>query len=332
MAGTTNLNRRKLLACAGSAAVAGLTVGSRGARAQEAYPTRPVRVIVPYSAGGGADAIARILFARLSETLGQQFVIENRGGAGGTLGAAAVAKATPDGYTILHDATAFSINPTLFPRLTFDPRKDFVPTFLAGTLPLLLVVHPSVTAKTTADVIALAKKTPGGLDWASAGNGSLQHLAMEMFCKMAGVKVNHVPYKGGAPALNDVVAGHVKFYFSNTAAVSSQVQAGTVRAIAQTGDAPIEAFPDLPRMSETLPGFLALEWNGLFVPAATPAPIVERLNAALNEAIREPGVAKKLAALSVQTRANAPADFAKFVDAELTRWGDVVRAGNVRAE
>ena len=325
----TNFNRRRLLAGAGAACLA---AGSGRALAQAAYPTRPVRVIVPYSAGGGADAIARILFARLSETMGQQFVIENRGGAGGTLGAAAVAKAEPDGYTLLHDATAFSINPTLFPRLSFDARKDLTPIFLAGSLPLLLVVHPSVPAKTTAGVVALAKSTSGGLDWASAGNGSLQHLAMVMFARMAGVKVNHVPYKGGAPALNDVVAGHVKFYFSNTAAVSSQVQAGTVRAIAHTGEAPIGAFPGLPAISETLPGFVALEWNGVFVPAGTPANLVERLNGALNEAIREPKIAAKLADLTVQTRPNAPADFARFVGAELDRWGEVVRTGNVKPE
>lgn len=329
----TAVSRRTILAFGGSVVgAAGLAACPAESVAQATYPTRPVRVIVPYSAGGGADAIARVLFARLSETLGQQFVIENRGGAGGTLGAGAVAKAEPDGYTLLHDATGFAINPTLFPRLSYDARKDFTPTFLAGTLPLLLVVHPSVPARTTAEVIALAESTPGGLDWASAGNGSLQHLAMEMFAGKAGVKVNHVPYKGGAPALNDVVAGHVKFYFSNTAAVSSQVQAGTVRAVAHTSDAPVAAFPELPPVADALPGFRALEWNGVFLPARTPASIVERLNGALNDAIRHPEVARKLAGLTVETRPNSAADFTQFVEAELGRWGEVVRTGNIRPE
>src|SRR5437867_627863 len=178
------------------------TLGAIERSAAQDWPARPVKVIVPYPPAGGADTVSRILFAKLSEALGQQFVIDNRGGAGGTIGAAAAAKAEKDGYTILYDATAFSVNPSLYPRLAYDTEKDFHPVFLASLVPNLLVVHPSVTAKTVADVIAIAKAATGGLDWASSGNGTVQHLSLELFRLHAGVKLNHIPYRGGRPALN----------------------------------------------------------------------------------------------------------------------------------
>jgi tripartite-type tricarboxylate transporter receptor subunit TctC len=315
------------------AVIAGAAVvSSTVAMAQSTYPTKPVRIIVPFSAGGGADTLARSIFGKVSEKLGQQFIIDNRPGGGATIGAAVVAKAAPDGYTILYDATAFSVNPTLFTKLPYDPKKDFQPVFLAGLLPLLLVTNPSVKATTVADVIALGKAEKDGLEWASAGNGSVQHLALELFARQAGIKLNHVPYKGGAPALTDLVAGHVKFYFSNTAASTSYVKAGTIRALGHTGKGRLATMPDLPAIGDTLPGFEAYEWNGVFVPAGTPAPIVNQLNKVLNEVVQDPAVRDRFTQLTVQWRPNSPADFATFVNAETDKWAKIVREGNIKPD
>jgi tripartite-type tricarboxylate transporter receptor subunit TctC len=299
--------------------------------AAQTYPARPVRVVVPYSTGGGADTVSRILFARVSEDLGQSFVIENRAGGGATIGPALVAKAAADGYTVLYHGTAHSINPALVPNLPYDTRKDFIPVFLAAQVPNLLVVYPPVQAKTVADVIAMAKDGPG-LDFASAGNGSVQHLALELFRTMAAVNVNHVPYKGGGPALNDMIGGHIKFFFSNASASTPFVKSGQIRAIAHTGHGRLASFPDLPPVSDTVAGFEAYEWNGVFVPAGTPPQVVSRLNAALNDALRDPKVMERLASLSVQAKPNSPAEFAAFFQSELDKWGRVVREANIKLE
>ena len=209
----TALTRRTILA--GMAA----TPFVRTAGAQAAWPNRPVRVIVPYPPAGGADTTARIVFGKLGEMFGQQFVIENRGGAGGTIAEGVAAKADPDGYTVLHDATAFSVNASLYSNLPFDYKKDFDPVALVSLVPNILVVTPSVPVKTVADIIALAKAAPDGIDMASSGNGTLQHLSLEMFRHQTGVKVSHVPYRGGALALNDVISGQVKFFFANGSSV-----------------------------------------------------------------------------------------------------------------
>ncbi|HKS60477.1 MAG TPA: tripartite tricarboxylate transporter substrate-binding protein, partial [Xanthobacteraceae bacterium] len=218
--------RRRLLE--GAVAALAAPFLARSARAQ-AWPARPVRVIIPYPAGGGADTTGRIFFARLGELWGQQFVIDNRGGAGGTIAEAIAAKADPDGYTILYDATAFSVNPFLYTKLSFDYGKDFQPVILTTLVPNILVLNKDVPAKTVADVIALAKAAPDGLDFASSGNGTVQHLSLEMFRHMTGTKINHIPYRGGGPALNDVMGGQVKFFFSNGSASVGLVQAGSVK-------------------------------------------------------------------------------------------------------
>jgi tripartite-type tricarboxylate transporter receptor subunit TctC len=299
--------------------------------AAQTYPAKPVRVVVPYSTGGGADTVSRILFAKVSEDLGQSFVIENRAGGGATIGPAIVAKAPADGYTVLYHGTAHSINPALVPNLPYDTQKDFVPVFLAAQVPNLLVVYPPVQAKTVADVIAMAKAGPG-LDFASAGNGSVQHLALELFRSMAGVKLNHVPYKGGGPALNDMIGGHIKFFFSNASASTAFVKSGQLRAIAHTGRGRLASFPDLPPVSDTVAGFEAYEWNGVFVPAGTPPQVVSRLNAALNDAVREPKVMERLASLSVEAKPNSPAEFAAFFQSELDKWGKLIREANIKLE
>src|SRR5579863_10071091 len=281
--GGTDLTRRGLLAAVASAPFAG------AARGQGAWPDRPVRVMVPYPPAGGADTTARILYAKLSETLGQQFVVENRGGAGGTIGEALLAKATPDGYAILHDATAFSVNPYLYANLPFDYGKDFDPVFLVSLVPNILVVTPSVPVKTVADVITLAKASPGGITMASSGNGTLQHLCLELFKQRTGLKITHVPYRGGGPALTDVMAGQVKFFFANGSSVVGLIKSGKLKAIAHTGKGRLTSLPDIPPISDTLPGFEAFEWNGVFVPHGTREAIVQKLNAGLNAAIVEIG-------------------------------------------
>jgi tripartite-type tricarboxylate transporter receptor subunit TctC len=320
--------RRQLLRA--SAGAVPLLMGAASAIAQAEWPTRPVKVIVPYPPGGGADTVSRILFAKLSDAFGQQFVIDNRGGAGGTIGAAVAAKAERDGYTIMYDATAFSVNPSLYPRLPYDTVKDFEPVFLASLVPNLLVVHPSVAAKTVADVIEIAKAAPGGLDWASSGNGTVQHLSLEMFRLRTGVKLNHIPYRGGGPALNDLIGGQVKFFFSNGAASIGHVQGGAIKAIAHTGRGRLGTLPDLPAVAETLPGFEAYEWNGVFVPTGTAPEIVRKLNAGLNATLRVPEVIERLKGLNVDSRENAPEEFRAFVAAEMEKWSRVVREGGIK--
>jgi tripartite-type tricarboxylate transporter receptor subunit TctC len=302
------------------------------ARAQGAWPQRPVRVIIPWPPGGGADTVGRILFARLSETLGQQFVIENRPGATGTIGAGAAARATPDGYTVLYDATGQSINPFLMPNMPFDVRRDFETVFLAAVVPNLLVVTPAVQVRTVQDVIALARATPGGLSWASSGNGSVQHMALELFRQMTGAPITHVPYRGGGPALTDVIGGQINFYFSNASASTGHVTSGAVRAIAHSGTGRLPPLPDVPPVADALPGFEAYEWNGAFVPRGTPAEVTQRLNAALNDAIQHPPVAQRLASLNVGTRRNTPAEFRTFLEGEMTKWERVIREGNIKIE
>jgi tripartite-type tricarboxylate transporter receptor subunit TctC len=317
-------SRRMLLA-----AMAAVPLGGR-AKAQSAWPGRPLRVIVPYPPAGGADTTARIVYAALSEQFGQQFAIENRGGAGGTIGEEVVAKAAPDGYTILHDATAFSVNSSLYSNLPFDYRKDFDPVFLVSLVPNILVVTPSVPVQTVADVIALAKASPDGINMASSGNGTLQHLCLEMFKQRTGLKINHVPYRGGGPALTDVMAGQVKFFFANGSSVVGLIKSGKLKAIAHTGKGRLASLPDVPPISDTLPGFEAFEWNGVFVPHGAPAAIVQKLNADLNAAILSPKVTARFAELNVQSQQNTPAEFGAFVAGQMQLWSRVVKEANIK--
>jgi tripartite-type tricarboxylate transporter receptor subunit TctC len=299
------------------------------ASAQVKWPDRNVRVIVPYPPAGGADTTARIVYAKLGQMLGQQFVIENRGGAGGTIGEAIVAKADPDGYTMLHDGTAFSVNGSLYPKLPFDYEKDFEPVGLVSLVPNILVVTPSLPVTTLADVIAYAKAQPDGITMASSGNGTLQHLCLEMFRFQTGIKINHVPYRGGGVALTDVMSGQVKFFFANGSSVVGLIKGGKVKAIAHTGKGRLESLPDIPPVSDTLPGFEAYEWNGVFVPHGTPKPVVQKLNAGINEALRSPEVTARFKQLNVVTRQNTPAEFHSFVEEQMKLWSGVVKEANI---
>jgi tripartite-type tricarboxylate transporter receptor subunit TctC len=318
------VSRRAVLAATAAAPFA------RRARAADAWPSRPVQVMVPYPPAGGADTTARILYAKLGTILGQQFVIENRGGAGGTIGEGLVAKAAADGYTILHDATAFSVNTDLYSNLPFDYNKSFDPVALVSLVPNILVVTPSVPVKTLADVIAFAKAAPGGIDMASSGNGTLQHLSLEMFRFMTGVKVNHVPYRGGGNALTDVISGQVKFFFSNGSSCVGLIQSGQLKAIAHTGRGRLKSLPDVPPASDTLPGFEAYEWNGVFVPHGTPQEIVGRLNGAVNEAISSPEVSQRFEQLNIESRPTTPAEFGAFIKEQMERWSKIVKDAHIK--
>lgn len=323
----TKLTRRTLLEGLAAAPLAGR------ARAQaansETWPNRNMRVIVPYPPAGGADTTARILYAKAGDILKQQFIVENRGGAGGTIGEAIVAKADPDGYTMLHDGTAYSVNGSLYPNLSFDYRKDFEPVFLVSLVPNILVVTPSLPVTTLADVIAYAKAQPNGINMASSGNGTLQHLCLEMFRFQTGLKINHVPYRGGGLALTDVMSGQVKFFFANGSSVVGLIKGGKLKPIAHTGTGRLESLPDIPPASDTIPGFEANEWNGVFFPRGTPKPIVTKLNAALNQALVSPEVSARFKQLNIVSRKNTPEEFHEFVEGQMKLWGKVVKDANI---
>ena len=320
--------RRGILAAAAGLAAA----AAAGASADEVgWPTRPVRVVVGWPPGGTADSVARVLFTEASQRAGQQFVIDNRTGATGMIGSGYVASAAPDGYTILYGTTPLS-TAVLFPQLTFDPARDLVPVFQSITVPQLLLTHPSVAARSVAEVIADAKAHPGTQNWASAGSGGVQHLALELFARRAGIQVNHVPYRGGGPATNDLLAGQVKYYFGNADTAIAYVRSGRLRALCHTGTGKLASLPDLPPLSATLPGFETYEWNGVFVPAGTPQPIVAKLNRLLNETIAVPAVAERLRSLDLQAQANTPEQFAQFFREQSSRWNSFIREANIRLE
>jgi len=319
-----NLTRRTLLAGMAALRFAG------AARAQTTWPDRPVRVIVPYPPAGGADTTARIVYAKLGAILGEQFIIENRGGAGGTIGEAVVAKADPDGYTIIHDATAFSVNSSLYPNLPFDYRKDFDPVILISLVPNILVVTPSMPVNTVADVVAYARAQPNGITMASSGNGTLQHLCLEMFRFQTGIKVNHIPYRGGGPALTDVMSGQVKFFFSNGSSVVGLIKGHKVKAIAHTGKGRLDSLPDIPPVSDSVKGFEAYEWNGVFVPHGTPASVVQKLNAKLNETLCSEQVIERFKQLNIVSRQNTPEEFRSFVEDQMKLWSGVVKEANIK--
>ncbi len=324
-----NITRRAALA---APLAAPLALGATRARAQGAeWPNRPVRLIIPWPPGGGADTVGHILAPRVAAAIGGTLIIENRPGAAGSIGSTVAARSAPDGYTVLYDATPQAINPALM-SLSYDPLRDLRPVVLTGVVPNLLVVTPSIPARTVADVIAAARARSGGVDFASSGNGSAQHMALELFRQSAGITVNHVPYRGGGPALTDVMGGQINYFFSNASSSTGHVRGGSLRAVAHTGTGRLAAFPDLPSVAETLPGYEATEWNGVFVPAGTPDAIVARLNAAYNDAMEAPEIAERLAAINVVTRRNTPDEFAAFVRAETVKWARVIREGNIRIE
>jgi tripartite-type tricarboxylate transporter receptor subunit TctC len=313
--------------------LAALRVATGQGSAQD-YPTRPVTLVVPYSAGGGNDLMARLAGERMSKTLGQQVVIENRGGAGGTIATRAVAKAAPDGYTLVLGGTGtLAINPTFYTNVGYDPRKDFAPVGLIGTSALVVLVHPSLPVRSIGDLIALAKEEPGKLSFASAGVGSGTHLAAELFSSMAGIKLTHVPYRGSAPAIADLLGGHVSMYFSSLPPAVGLARDGKVRALAVTGAKRSDVLPDLPTVAETgLPGYEAVLHYGIVAPAGTPQPVIAKLNAALREAVMAPESKARMAADGTEPKPSTPEEYAADIDKEEKKWSAVIRDAGIKAK
>jgi tripartite-type tricarboxylate transporter receptor subunit TctC len=304
-----------------------------GAGAQD-YPTRPITLVVPYAAGGGNDVMARIVAEKMSRTLGQQVVIENKGGAGGSIATRQVAKAAPDGYTLgLGGTGTHAINPTLYPNVGYDPRKDFAPVGLIATSALVVLVNTQVEANTIPELIALAKREPGKLNYASAGVGSGIHLGAELFATMAGIKLTHIPYKGSSPALTDLIGGHVAIYFSSLPPAIALIKEGKVRALAVTGPQRSPLLPDLPTVGEVaLPGYEAVLHYGIVAPAGTPRTIVDKLNAALQAALAEPDVRERIKADGAEPLAGTPEQYAADIDREETKWSEIVKRSGARVE
>ncbi len=310
----------------------GLLLAATLAQAQD-YPTRSITLVVPYSAGGGNDAMARIVAEHMSRTLGQSIVIENRGGAGGTIATRAVAKAPPDGYTLVIGGTGtLAVNPTLYANVGYEPRKDFAPVGLIATSALVILVHPKVEAKSVQELIALAKSNPGKLNYASAGPGSGIHLAAELFASMSGIKLVHVPYRGSSPALTDLLGGHVDIYFSSLPPAVGITAQGKVRALAVTGLQRSHVFPDLPTVDEAgLPGYEAVLHYGIAAPAGTPRPIIDKLNASLRQALDAPEIKAQLVNTGAEAQPSTPEEYAADIDREETKWSRIVKAVGVKA-
>jgi tripartite-type tricarboxylate transporter receptor subunit TctC len=313
-------------------AIALLVGAATGAAVAQDYPSRPITLIVPYAAGGGNDVMARIVAERMSKSLGQQIVIENKGGAGGSIATRQIAKAAPDGYTLgLGGTGTHAINPTLYHNVGYDPRKDFAPVGLIASSALVVLVNNAVEARSIGELIALARRT--SLNYASAGVGSGIHLGAELFATMAGIRLTHIPYKGSSPALTDLLGGHVAIYFSSLPPAISLVKEGKVRALAVTGPQRAQSFPDLPTVAEAaLPGYEAVLHYGIVAPAATPRPIIDKLNAALNAALAEPDVRARILADGAEPLPGSPEDYAVDIDREETKWSRVVKVSGAKVE
>ncbi len=328
------MKRREFITMAG--AVATSSVWPFAARAQQPidYPTRPISLIVPYAPGGGNDVLARGVAEPMSKALGQQIVIENRGGAGGSIGTRQVAKSTPDGYTLgLGGTGTLAIDPTLYPNAGYDPRKDFAPVGLIATSPLIILVNPSLPAHNVQELIALAKAQPGKLNYASAGSGSGIHLGTVLFAAAAGIELTHIPYRGTGPALTDVLGGHVAIYFSSLPPAIGLVKDGKLRALGVTGLKRSASFPDVPTVAEQgLPGFEAVLHYGIVAPAGTPQPIIGKLNSALRAALADPKVAGRIATEGAEPLPTTPEQYAADIDREETKWSALVKKSGAKAK
>jgi len=316
-------------------ALAAIALTSFGAQAQTVttYPNKSVRVIVPYPPGGPTDIVARVVFQQVSEQTGQTFVIDNRAGAGGNIGAEVVAKSAPDGYTLLIATTAHAINMSIFKSLNYDVVKDFAPVTLLTQGPLVLVATPNFPANNVGELIALAKAKPGTLNFASSGNGQSTHLAGELFNSMAGIKLTHVPYKGSAPALTDVISGQVPMMFDTMLSSMPFVTSGRLKALAVTSAARSPAAPNLVTVAESgLPGYEVIAWNGLLAPAGTPKPVLDKLNAELKKAMELPQVKEKFSAQGFQASWESQEQFGAFVKAEVDKWTRTVKASGATVE
>jgi tripartite-type tricarboxylate transporter receptor subunit TctC len=329
------LSRRQFHQTALAAAAAGLLPGWAQAQDVASYPNKPIRMIVPFTPGGSTDILGRTIGQLLSQTWGQSVVIENVPGAGGSIGADKVAKAAPDGYTLMmgHIGT-LAVTPSLYPKLPYDPIKAFQAVAWVARVPNVLVVHPSVPVKTMKELVAYAKANPGKINYGSGGNGSAAHIATEYLKLQTGTQMQHVPYKGTAPAVTDLVAGQIQLMFTGVPAVISQVKAGQLRALAVSSPRRVKAVPDLPTVAEALgiKDFEADQWYGIVAPAGTPAPLVAKLNKQINDLLASPEISTKLASEGAEPTPNPPEVFAKLIETEIARWRTVIQAGGVKVE
>jgi tripartite-type tricarboxylate transporter receptor subunit TctC len=300
----------------------------------QSYPAKPIRLVLPYPPGGGSDTIARPLAQRLTGRLGQQVVVDNRGGAGGSIGMENAARSAPDGYTIVMALTAqLAVNPSLFRKLPYDPVKDFVPITLMADGPYILVVHPSLPVKSVKEFVALARKRPGEIAYASSGNGSGGHLAAVLLGSMTGIKMLHVPYKGGGPALVDLLAGNVQMLFSTYAAGKGHIQSGRIRALAVSTAKRPSVIPDLPTVAEAgVPGYDSGVWYAMLAPAGTPRDIVDRLNREIIAVLKDPGYAKILFNGAIDPVGSTPEALAKRISAEIAKYAKVIKEAGVRVD
>jgi tripartite-type tricarboxylate transporter receptor subunit TctC len=312
------------------------TIGFTGPDALHAqsYPSRSVTLIVPSAAGGGTDTIARLIGDQLSKQLGQGFVVENRTGAGMLVGTTAAAKAAPDGHTLLVGLTGnMSVNSSLFAKLPYDPLADFTPVAMLANYPFLVVVNNDLPAKSIKELVALLKSQPGKIDYASAGNGTGQHLAPELFKMMTGTEMGHVPYRGAQPAYQDVISGRVPVFFDNMSTAMSLAKSGKVHALAITSKKRSALMPELPTVDEAgVPGYEYHTWFGLWAPKATPQPIVEKLHAEVQKALSDPTVQQRIAATAGEPSHMAPKDIEPFVKAEIAKWAEVVKRAGIKVE
>jgi len=297
------------------------------------YPNRPIKMIVPFAPGGATDIIARTVAQKLSDRMGQPVVVENKPGAGTTVGNAEVAKARPDGYTLLFAPTPFVISQVVYPTLPYDPRKDFAPVSLLATSPFILVTNASITARNVGELVAQAKAKPGALTFCSAGNGTVPHLAGELFKLRAGVDIVHVPYKGGGPAIVDLVGGQVNMMFATPIEVAQHVQSGKLRVLATTSLNRLPAFADVPTLDESgYPGFEVASFFGVLAPAGTPSDIVARLAADLATVMELPDVRERFAAQSADANVQGPEAFGKFLEAQRVKWADIVKRSGAKVD
>jgi tripartite-type tricarboxylate transporter receptor subunit TctC len=314
-----------------AAGAAALPAVSRIARAQT-YPSRPVRVIVPFAPGGASDIVARLMGQWLSERLGQQFVMDNRPGGGGNIGIEAVVRAPADGYTLLLASPPAAINATLYDKLNFNFIRDIAPVAGIISAPNVMVVNPLVPAKTVPELIAYAKANPRKLNMASPGVGTTPHLAGELFKMMAGVDMVHVPYRGGGPALTDLLGGQVQVMFVTTVSSIGYIKAGRLRALAVTTATRLEALPDIPTVAEFVPGYEASNWYGVGIPKNTPAEIIDKLNKEINAGLADPRMKARIADLGATVFASSSADFGKFIADETEKWGKVIKFAGIKPE
>lgn len=315
------------------AAVAAQPAVLHAADAAQPWPTRPVTIVVTYPPGGGADLMARLIAPGLGRELGQTVIVENRPGAGGQIGASYVAKAAPDGYTLMVDASSYAVNPSLYPRLPYDPAKAFRAVGVLARYPNVLVANPGFPVANVQDVLAQARQKPGTVAFASSGNGSAQHLSGVLFEQRAHVDLLHVPYKGGGPAMTDVIAGQVPLFFANVASSLQHIKAGKLRPLAVTSHTRTSALPNVPTMQEAgVAGYEVYEWNAAFLPAATPEAVVTRLSDALQKVMASAEIRQRVAELGGEVVAAPPAEAARFIDTQTRLWAKVIKDGNVKPE